>query len=76
MLSIFVREQGHDDVDDDCIVVDSINAVTVDEIHGFVYWYDRNGARVRRATLDGSNYTDIYNGTTNEYGRMLSCVMD
>ena len=73
---IFVREHSHDDVADDYIVVDSIRAVALDEMHGFVYWYDRNGARVRRATLDGSNHTDIYNSTKDQDGRKLSCVMD
>jgi len=72
----YFAKQSHDDVDDDYVVVDSINAVTVDENHGFVYWNDRNGARVRRATLDGSNHTDIYNSTKDISGRKLSYVMD
>ena len=39
------------------------NAITVDEIHGFVYWSDRGVAKVRRATLDGFNQRDIYNAS-------------
>ena len=64
-------KQSRDNGDDDYVVVDSINAVTVDEIHGFVYWSDEHGARVRRATLEGSNHMDIYNSTKDSLGRKL-----
>jgi len=67
-------KHGRDDGDVVYMVVDLIIAVTVDEIHGFVYWSDHLGARVRRAKLDGSNHTDIYNSTKDTKGRKLSVV--
>ncbi|KAK2168267.1 hypothetical protein NP493_1236g00014 [Ridgeia piscesae] len=41
-------------------------AITVDEVHGFVYW--SNTKKVRRATLDSSNQMDIYVSDEYVYG--------
>ena len=46
-----------------------MRAITVDEVHGFVYWSDLAGGKVRRATLDSSNQRDIYNVTRRSDGR-------
>ena len=67
---------SRDDDVDIYLFVDLIYAVTVNEIHGFVYWSDHLRARVRRAPLDGSTHTDIYNSTKDTHERKLSCVMD
>jgi hypothetical protein len=48
------------------MVIGYMAAITVDEVHGFVYWSDY--AMVRRATLDSSNQRDIYNVTTRNDG--------
>ena len=42
------------------MVIGYIRAITVDEVHGFVYWSDSADAKVRRAKLDSSNHMDIY----------------
>ena len=41
-------------------IIDKVIGITVDEVHGFVYWGTRNGM-VRRARLDGSDKMDVYN---------------
>ena len=46
------------------MVIGIMRAITVDEVHGFVYWSDSAVGKVRRATLDSSNQRDIYNMTT------------
>ena len=49
------------------MVIGSMRAITVDEVHDFVYWSDESDVKVKRATLDGSNKRDIYN-ITKVYG--------
>ena len=51
------------------MIVGAITAVTVDEVHGFVYWSDYSDAKVRRARLDGTNLMEVYSSK-------LSCVTD
>ena len=53
------------------MVIDSMRAITVDEMHGFVYWSDIGDDKVRRATLKGSNQRVIYN-VISKY----NCMMD
>jgi len=38
-----------------------MRAITVDEVHGFMYWSDPDSSvhKVRRVRLDGSNQMDI-----------------
>ena len=52
------------------MIVDGMRAVTVDEVHGLVYWSDNGDDKVRRVRLDGTNTTDVYSFSK------LSCVTD
>ena len=51
------------------MVVGYMEAVALDEVHGFVYWSDFNTKKVTRVTFDGTNQTDIYS-----FNSKLSCV--
>ena len=59
------------------MIVDYMEAVTVDEVHGFLYWSDTADRRVRRVRLDGTNQVNVYSSSKLSYVRyqMVWCVI-
>ena len=57
------------------MIVGSMTAVTVDDVHGFIYWSDNTVKKVRRVRLDGSNQTDVYGKLSCVTDQMMWCVL-
>ena len=57
------------------MIVEYMIAVTVDEVHGFVYWIDLKEEIVRRSELDGSNQANIYGKLSCVTDQMVWCVL-